>query len=93
MARLVASETVIAGRIEICTALGLDASVTKGIVIEMHASDLAMLTVTQYLTEEQAQKLGVALKKLRLVQMHEVLDEMERERRLAPMAQAAPSHA
>jgi hypothetical protein len=68
--RLVASETVIAGRLEICKALGIDAGVTKGIVLEMHAKDLAILTVTQYLTEEQAQKLGVALKKLELAPMH-----------------------
>ena len=49
----------------ICEALGLNPAQTRSITIEMHASAVAAMTVTQFLTEAQVDGLAKAIRKFR----------------------------
>ena len=54
-------------RVAICEALGIDPAVTKDVKISMCVGDVAVLQVWQYLSVEQAEKLGQTLVRLDLV--------------------------
>ena len=52
---------------DICEALGIDVNVTYRVQLDMRADEAGKVAVWQYLTDEQAAKLGVLCKQYELV--------------------------